>query len=128
MVTSIAAGKAHHDTPSLTCITHDMTTLVLFVYVSGADGARNIFKVWLWSFSTRGTSWPHTGSCRFVDSLVQAEVSAGIPESRIVVAGFSQGGAMALHSLRQGRGFAGVIGAPAALSVVRLFCVLSYSG
>lgn len=38
-------------------------------------------------------------------------MAAGIPVERIVVAGFSQGGALALHSLRQGRAFAAVVGA-----------------
>lgn len=33
---------------------------------------------------------------QIIDDLVQAEVKAGIPESRIVVGGFSQGGALAL--------------------------------
>lgn len=33
---------------------------------------------------------------QIIDDLVQAEIKAGIPESRIVVGGFSQGGALAL--------------------------------
>jgi len=33
---------------------------------------------------------------QIIDDLVQAEVKGGIPESRIVVGGFSQGGALAL--------------------------------
>jgi phospholipase/carboxylesterase len=42
--------------------------------------------------------------------LVGAEEAAGIPRSRIVVAGFSQGGAVALdYLLRHGRGLAGVM-------------------
>lgn len=36
----------------------------------------------------------------YVDELVQAEVEGGIPSASIVVGGFSQGGAMALMSLR----------------------------
>ena len=35
-------------------------------------------------------------SVQIIDDLVQAEVKAGIPESRIVVGGFSQGGALSL--------------------------------
>ncbi|KAG1752476.1 Phospholipase/carboxylesterase/thioesterase [Suillus paluster] len=35
-------------------------------------------------------------SVQIVDDLIQAEVKAGTPESRIVVGGFSQGGALAL--------------------------------
>jgi predicted esterase len=46
-----------------------------------------------------------------VDSLVQAEIDAGIPENKIVVGGFSQGGAIAmLYGLTKGRGLGGVIG------------------
>lgn len=37
---------------------------------------------------------------RYVEELVRSEVSAGIPSNRIVVAGFSQGGAVALMMLR----------------------------
>ncbi|XP_031635351.1 acyl-protein thioesterase 1 [Contarinia nasturtii] len=33
-----------------------------------------------------------------VQSLVQSEISAGIPANRIIVGGFSQGGALALHT------------------------------
>ncbi len=37
---------------------------------------------------------------RYIDELVEKEVAGGIPASSIVVGGFSQGGAMALMSLR----------------------------
>ena len=44
-----------------------------------------------------------------VDALIQAEVDAGIPENRIVLGGFSQGGAVAiLTALRSKRKLAGV--------------------
>lgn len=46
-----------------------------------------------------------------VDQLVQAEVDSGIPENKVVVGGFSQGGAIALLSgLVGGRKLAGVVG------------------
>ena len=46
-----------------------------------------------------------------VDALIQAEVDAGIPENRIVVGGFSQGGAIAvLTALITQRRLAGVAG------------------
>lgn len=46
-----------------------------------------------------------------VDGLVKAEIEAGIPENKIVVGGFSQGGAIAmLYGLTSGRGLAGVVG------------------
>jgi len=37
-------------------------------------------------------------SARIIEQYIAAEVNAGIPSERIVLAGFSQGGAMALHS------------------------------
>lgn len=45
-----------------------------------------------------------------VESCIQRENTAGIAASRVVLAGFSQGGAVALHSgLRHGAGLAGII-------------------
>jgi len=38
-------------------------------------------------------------SQRYIDTLIQTEVSRGIPHERIIVAGFSQGGAIALHTV-----------------------------
>jgi len=35
-------------------------------------------------------------SVQIIDDLIEAEVKAGIPESRVVVGGFSQGGALSL--------------------------------
>lgn len=49
-------------------------------------------------------------SARYVKQLIDQEVQAGTPAGRIVVAGFSQGGAVALMSLRQIEGLAGVVG------------------
>lgn len=46
-----------------------------------------------------------------VDELIQAEVDSGIPEDRIVLGGFSQGGAISLLSaLTTKRKLAGVVG------------------
>ena len=46
----------------------------------------------------------------YVESLINAEISRGIPANKIVIAGFSQGGAMALHiALRFKQSLAGVI-------------------
>ncbi|GBF92974.1 hypothetical protein Rsub_05810 [Raphidocelis subcapitata] len=47
-------------------------------------------------------------SKRYVESLVAAEAEAGVPSERVVVAGFSQGGAVALMMLRSGHKLAGV--------------------
>jgi predicted esterase len=42
--------------------------------------------------------------------LIDAEVASGIPSHRIVVAGFSQGGAVALLMLRSKHKLAGIVG------------------
>lgn len=49
-------------------------------------------------------------SKRYVEGLIQEQVDAGIPSSRIVVGGFSQGGAMSLMMLRSKHQLAGIIG------------------
>lgn len=49
-------------------------------------------------------------SARSLESLIAAETERGIPASRIVLAGFSQGGAVALHTgLRHGAPLAGLL-------------------
>lgn len=46
-----------------------------------------------------------------IDALIEREIAAGIPASQIVLAGFSQGGAVALHTgLRQAASLAGIMG------------------
>lgn len=46
-----------------------------------------------------------------VEQLIQAEKDKGIPADKIVVAGFSQGGAIALHTgLRHAESLAGIMG------------------
>lgn len=49
--------------------------------------------------------------CRYVKGLVEEEVAAGTPANRIVVGGFSQGGAIAIMMLREMKELAGVVGA-----------------
>ncbi len=49
-------------------------------------------------------------SAKLIDGYIRREREAGIPASRIVIAGFSQGGAIALHTaLRHGEPLAGVL-------------------
>jgi phospholipase/carboxylesterase len=49
-------------------------------------------------------------SAVLINSLIETQVAAGIARARIVVAGFSQGGALALHTgLRQQEGLAGLM-------------------
>ena len=50
-------------------------------------------------------------SAREVEALIAAEIEAGVPAERIIVAGFSQGGAIALHTgLRHAETLAGIMG------------------
>jgi phospholipase/carboxylesterase len=45
-----------------------------------------------------------------ISALIQREIDAGVPGNRIVLAGFSQGGAMALHvGLREAHELAGIM-------------------
>ena len=44
-----------------------------------------------------------TASCEMIDSYIEQELAAGIPENRIVLAGFSQGGVIAMHTALNGR-------------------------
>ena len=61
-------------------------------------------------------------SAAAVGTLVKRENDAGIPASRIVIAGFSQGGAMALHvATRSELKFAGVIALSCYLPLAREF-------
>ena len=49
-------------------------------------------------------------SCKQVEALVQREIDRGIPSQNIVLAGFSQGGAIALHvGLRSEHTLAGIM-------------------
>ena len=49
-------------------------------------------------------------SALLLDGLIEAQVASGVPRGRIVLAGFSQGGAVALHTgLRQKEALAGIM-------------------
>jgi len=49
-------------------------------------------------------------SAKLIDQLIDGQVSAGVPRGRIALAGFSQGGAIALHAgLRQVEALAGIM-------------------
>lgn len=62
------------------------------------------------------------GSADAVGALIERENAAGIPASRIVIAGFSQGGAMALQiATRSAQKFAGVIALSCYLPLAREF-------
>jgi lysophospholipase-2 len=55
---------------------------------------------------------PHapTPPHRYIEGLIEQEVASGIPTSKVLVAGFSQGGAVSLLMLRSQHQLAGVIG------------------
>jgi phospholipase/carboxylesterase len=55
-------------------------------------------------------------SQRLIEALIAREISRGVPVSRVVLVGFSQGGAMALHTgLRAPERLAGIMGLSCAL-------------
>lgn len=61
-------------------------------------------------------------SAEAIGTLVEREITAGIPAQRIAIAGFSQGGAMALHiATRSERRFAGVLALSCYLPLARQF-------
>jgi phospholipase/carboxylesterase len=50
-------------------------------------------------------------SCRVIEQLIEAEIAQGIPTEQILLAGFSQGGAVALQTgLSYSRRLAGIVG------------------
>uniref|UniRef100_A0A7S1X842 Phospholipase/carboxylesterase/thioesterase domain-containing protein n=1 Tax=Tetraselmis chuii TaxID=63592 RepID=A0A7S1X842_9CHLO len=49
-------------------------------------------------------------SWRYVEGLIQAEEEKGIPTDKIVVAGFSQGGVVAMMGARSSKKLAGIVG------------------
>jgi phospholipase/carboxylesterase len=62
------------------------------------------------------------GSQTQVEALIEREVERGVPRLRIVLAGFSQGSAIALHTgLRQAEPLAGVIGLSGYLPLAESF-------
>ena len=64
-----------------------------------------------------------------VENLVQSEVDRGIPVSQLVLAGFSQGGAMALHvGLRYSQSIAGIIALSTYLPLPKILTMEKASG
>lgn len=58
----------------------------------------------------------------FVHSLIEKEISSGIPSNRIIIGGFSQGGALALHAgLTYHKRLAGIIALSCWLPLSNLF-------
>lgn len=64
-----------------------------------------------------------------VEQLIEREVAAGIPRARIVLAGFSQGGAITLHTgLRQRERLAGLIALSTYLPLADVFAAEQEAG
>lgn len=61
-----------------------------------------IMPAWYDLYGVTGSSKEDEGGIRasqnYINSLIQKEIDRGIPSERIVLAGFSQGGAIALHT------------------------------
>lgn len=72
---------------------------------------------------------PHTSPhhCRYVEELVKSEMAAGVPSERVVVAGFSQGGAIALMMMRSQLKLAAVVGRSFYVCLAR-WCVVGRLG
>ena len=51
---------------------------------------------------------PACCACSYVESLIAAEVAAGIPSTRVLLGGFSQGAALSLLAVRASDQLAGV--------------------
>eukprot|EP00884_Botryococcus_braunii_P017011 jgi/Botrbrau1/3994/Bobra.0016s0007.2 len=64
-------------------------------------------------------------SKRYIESLVQQQIDSGIPSNRIVIAGFSQGGAVALMMLRSNITFGGIAALSGYLPLTRVEPVVS---
>lgn len=65
-----------------------------------------------------------TVSAQYINTLIEKEIQSGIPAERILLAGFSQGGAIALHTtLRYPKKLAGVLALSTYLPLHRQFAV-----
>jgi len=80
------------------------------VTLNGGMPMRAWFDIDRLDFEGRWDDAGVSASVARVESLVAAEIAAGIERKRIVIAGFSQGGAIALeYLLRHGSGLAGIM-------------------
>jgi phospholipase/carboxylesterase len=80
------------------------------VTVNGGMPMRAWYDIYGWGRNGPEDSAGIRASAAAVSSLIDREIELGIPAERIVLAGFSQGGAVALFSaLRESRPLAGVL-------------------
>ena len=80
------------------------------VTVNGGVAMRAWYDILGWGPNVRQDSAGVRASAAAVTRLIDREIVRGVPAERIVLAGFSQGGAIALHTaLREPRRLAGVL-------------------
>lgn len=80
------------------------------ITVNGGVAMRGWYDILGWGRNVRQDDAGIRASAAAVTQLIDIEISRGIPAERIVLAGFSQGGAIALHTgLREPRRLAGIL-------------------
>ncbi|MFZ8201141.1 alpha/beta hydrolase [Alteromonas portus] len=80
------------------------------VTINGGMRMRAWYDIKSLDFESRADLQGVKESAEQVEALIEAQIESGIPSERIVLAGFSQGGVIALHlAPRTARKFAGVI-------------------
>jgi phospholipase/carboxylesterase len=68
------------------------------VTINGGMAMRSWYDIRSFDAEGRADREGVLASSAFLDSLIEREIERGIPANRIVVAGFSQGGAVAIHT------------------------------
>ena len=80
------------------------------VTINGGMAMRAWYDILGWGSNVREDSAGIRASAAALTRLIDREIERGIPADRVVLAGFSQGGAIALHTaLREPRPLAGVL-------------------
>jgi phospholipase/carboxylesterase len=80
------------------------------VTINGGMAMRAWYDILGWGSRARQDAAGIHASAAAVGRLIDREIARGVPSERIVLAGFSQGGAIALHTaLRERRALAGVL-------------------
>jgi phospholipase/carboxylesterase len=80
------------------------------ITVNGGAAMRGWYDIFGWGREVRQDEAGIRDSAAAVTQLIEREVARGMPAERVVLAGFSQGGAIALHlGLREPRRLAGIL-------------------
>jgi len=89
------------------------------ITINGGAVMRGWYDILSMDFSHHEDEQGILASGKMIEGLIAAEVEKGIPENRIVLAGFSQGGAIALHTgLQYPRKLAGIMALSTYLPIV----------